>query len=255
MIRASLKYTRQNAVAFLALFVALSGTAFAATSLPKNSVGNKQIKKSAVTGVKVKKNTLTGTQINESKLKTVPNASKLGGLLPSAFLPAGGTAANAANADKLDGVDSAVFGTAYTVPGSVFTPRTGDDGTVKHYSGAGAIYAVGGTSDFHYAVHLPQGARVTGLDYRGIDNEGGSDSSLSLYAFNSIGASGSASDTLVTASSTGSSASERSFSGTPAAVETIDNTKWSYVLVWSPFDTGIGTQLVGASVKYAVPAG
>lgn len=49
MIRSTLKYTRQNAVAFLALFVALSGTAFAAASLPKNSVGTKQIKKSAVT--------------------------------------------------------------------------------------------------------------------------------------------------------------------------------------------------------------
>lgn len=255
MIRASLKYIRQNAVAFLALFVALSGTAFAATSLPKNSVGNKQIKKSAVTGVKVKKNTLTGTQINEAKLKRVPDASKLGGLLPSAFLPAGGTAANSANADKLDGIDSAVFGTAYTVPGSVFAPRTADDGTVKHYVSTGSIYAVGGTADFHYAVHLPQGARVTSLDYRAIDNEGGSDSSLALIAFNSIGAASLDSDTLVTVSTTGSSASRRSFTGAPAAVETIDNTKWSYALVWSPFSQGVGTQLVGASVKYVVPAG
>lgn len=252
MIRSMLNYTRQNAIAFLALFVALSGTAFAATKLPSNSVGTKQLKKSAVTGVKVKKNTLTGTQINESKLKRVPDASKLGGLLPSAFLPAGGTAVNA---DKLDGIDSAVFGTAYTVPGSVFAPRDTASGTSKAYVGTGSINAVGGVSEFHYAVHLPQGARVTGLDYRAVDNEGGSDSSLALVAFNSIGASGSDSDTLVSVSSTGSSASRRSFSGAPAAVETIDNTKWSYALTWSPFSPGVGTQLVGASVKYVVPAG
>jgi hypothetical protein len=255
MIRASLKYTRQNAVAFLALFVALSGTAFAATSLPKNSVGNKQIKKSAVTGVKVKKNTLTGTQINEAKLKTVPDASKLGGLPPSAYLPAGAAAANSANADKLDGIDSAVFGTAYTVPGSVFAPRDTSTGTTKAYVSTGSINAVGNTSDFHYAVHLPQGARVTGLDYRAIDNDGGSDSTLALIALNSIGEAGLDSDTLVSVNTNGSSASRRSFSGVPAAVETIDNTKWSYALVWSPFATGVGTQLVGGSVKYVVPAG
>lgn len=252
MIRSILKYTRQNAVAFLALFVALSGTAFAASNLPKNSVGTKQLKKSAVTGAKVKKNTLTGTQINESKLRRVPDASKLGGLLPSAFLAAGGTAANA---DKLDGIDSAVFGTAYTVPGSVFAPRDTASGTSKAYVSTGSINAVGGTTDFHYAVHLPQGARVTSLEYRAVDNEGGSDSSLALIALNSIGAAGLDSDTLVSVSSSGSSAGRRSFSGAPAAVETIDNTKWSYALVWSPFTAGVGTQLVGASVKYALPAG
>ncbi|MGH2958699.1 MAG: hypothetical protein ACRDKE_03780, partial [Solirubrobacterales bacterium] len=190
MIRSTLKYTRQNAIAFLALFVALSGTAFAA-SLPRNSVGTKQIKKGAVTGVKVKKNTLTGSQIKESKLGTVPDASRLGGLLPSAYLPA---TATAASADKFDGIDSAVFGTAFTVPGSVFAPRDQASGTVKAYVGTGSINAIGGTSDFHYAVHLPQGARVTGLDFRAVDNEGGSDSSLALVALNSIGESGLDSD-------------------------------------------------------------
>jgi hypothetical protein len=247
MIRSSLKYIRQNAIAFLALFVALSGTAIAA-GLPKNSVGNKQLKKNAVTGVKVKKNSLTGTQINEAKLKRVPDASKLGGLLPSAYLPAGGTAANA---DKLDGIDSKVFGSAITVPGSVFGAR--DEATAHRvYQSAGAISA-SGAADFHYAVHLPQGARVTGLDYRYVDNDAGSDSSVTLYAFNSIGANSSDSESLVTATSTGSSGSRRTASATPAETEIIDNTKWAYVLVWSPFNVGGATQLVGARVNYVVP--
>ncbi len=71
-------------VAYLALFVALGGSAYAATHLGKNSVGSKQlknnavvtakIKKESVTGAKVKKGTLTGAQINASTLATVPTA-------------------------------------------------------------------------------------------------------------------------------------------------------------------------------------
>lgn len=64
-----------NVVATLALFLALGGVGYAATKLPKNSVGTKQIKKNAVTGAKVKKHTLTGKNINLAKLGTVPSAS------------------------------------------------------------------------------------------------------------------------------------------------------------------------------------
>lgn len=244
MIRTSLKYIRQNAIAFLALFVALSGTAFAASQLPRNSVGTKQIKKSAVTGVKVKKNTLTGTQINESKLGRVPEASSALSAL---------TAGTAGNADKLDGIDSSVLGTALTVPGSVFAPRDGAGGTVKQYVGTGAINALGGTGDFHYAVSLPQGARVTSLDYRFVDDEAAVSSSLALIAFNSIGANGSESDTLVTASSDGDNSSRRNSTGLPAEPAVIDNTKWSYVLVWSPFQAGATMQLVGGRINYTLP--
>jgi hypothetical protein len=76
-------------VAVTALAVAISGTAYAASSLPANSVGSKQLKKNAVTtkkikskavtGAKVATDTLTGTNILESSLGTVPNAAKLGG--------------------------------------------------------------------------------------------------------------------------------------------------------------------------------
>ncbi|MGK2876994.1 MAG: hypothetical protein ACSLFF_00215 [Solirubrobacterales bacterium] len=247
MIRTSLKYARQNAVAFLALFVALSGTAYAAAKLPSNSVGTKQIKKSAVIGAKVKKNTLTGTQINESKLTSVPDAVKLGGLPASAFLAASGTAANA---EKLDGVDSAVFGTALTIAGSAFVAS--DDPTTKLYQTSGAIMT-GNGGDFHYAVNLPQGARVTSLDFRFIDSDIGSNSSLSLIAFNSIGATSSDSKTLVSVATSGYTGVRRNGSATPAATEIIDNTKWSYVLVWSPGDFGPDTQLVGGRINYTVP--
>jgi len=42
-------------VSLVALFVALGGTAYAATSLPKNSVGTTQIKNNAVTSKKIAK--------------------------------------------------------------------------------------------------------------------------------------------------------------------------------------------------------
>jgi hypothetical protein len=64
MNRLRSKLTYANVVATLALFVALAGgTAFAATQLPKNSVGSKQIKKEAVTPAKLStaaKSTLKG---------------------------------------------------------------------------------------------------------------------------------------------------------------------------------------------------
>src|SRR5690348_3965705 len=118
-MRAMLTHIRRNAVAYLALFIALSGTAFAATQLPKNSVGAKQLKKQSVNAAKVKKNSLTGNQINEAKLGKVPDASKLDGKVPADFLAAGGTAVNA---DKLDGVDSKIFGNAETYAGMNFEP-------------------------------------------------------------------------------------------------------------------------------------
>ena len=84
-------HLRGNLVAYLALFVALCGTAYAAVSLPlpKGSVGSKQIRKQAVktkdlgngsvVGRKVRKDSLTGKEINESSLGTVPNSSRVGG--------------------------------------------------------------------------------------------------------------------------------------------------------------------------------
>jgi hypothetical protein len=45
-------------ISLIALFVALGGTTYAATSLPKNSVGTAQLKKGAVTKQKISKKTI-----------------------------------------------------------------------------------------------------------------------------------------------------------------------------------------------------
>jgi hypothetical protein len=112
-------------IALLALFVAMGGTTFAVSRIPRNSVGSKQLKRSAVrsrniardavqtrhlrkrsvTRSKIAKNAvssdlvgkdaLTGGDILESSLGTVPLAS-------SAL-----SASTAGNADRIDGLHAA----------------------------------------------------------------------------------------------------------------------------------------------------
>ena len=85
LLQALSRHARANAIGYLALFVALSGTALAAGSLARNSVGTAQLKNRAVTGRKVARKTLTGFNIRVSTLGTVPNSNRLGGLPPFAF--------------------------------------------------------------------------------------------------------------------------------------------------------------------------
>jgi hypothetical protein len=75
------KLSYANVVATLALFLALGGgAAFAATQLPKNSVGPNQLKKGAVTPAKLKKGAVTAGKI-------APQAVVAGKLGANAVLP------------------------------------------------------------------------------------------------------------------------------------------------------------------------
>jgi hypothetical protein len=51
-------------VALIALFVSLGGTSYAAFTLPKNSVGTKQLKKNAVTSVKIRNRAVTAATLD-----------------------------------------------------------------------------------------------------------------------------------------------------------------------------------------------
>ena len=73
-----------NVTSTLALFVALSGGAYAATALPARSVGSAQlknavvrakIKNNAINGSKVTTDSLTGADVKESSLDKVPMAA------------------------------------------------------------------------------------------------------------------------------------------------------------------------------------
>jgi hypothetical protein len=80
------RFLHGNALALLALFVALGGTTYAASGLvlPRNSVGarqlktnaviNPKIKNGAVTGLKIANNSVKGVDVDESSLGQVPLA-------------------------------------------------------------------------------------------------------------------------------------------------------------------------------------
>jgi hypothetical protein len=67
-------------VSFVALFVALGGSAYAVSStLPDNSVGTAQLRNGAVTTIKIADHAVTGTKLNLHGV-TVPNAQNAANL-------------------------------------------------------------------------------------------------------------------------------------------------------------------------------
>jgi hypothetical protein len=71
MVAGLVSYLRRHHIGVLALFVALSGTAYAAT-LPRNSVGAPQLKKNAVTSAKVKNRSLLARDFARGQLPAGP---------------------------------------------------------------------------------------------------------------------------------------------------------------------------------------
>jgi hypothetical protein len=59
---------RGNAIAYLALFVALGGTSYAAVRLPARSVGTEQLRNGAVTDAKVRRGSLTASDFRPGVL-------------------------------------------------------------------------------------------------------------------------------------------------------------------------------------------
>jgi hypothetical protein len=83
----------------IAVFLVLGGAAaFAATQLPKNSVGSKQLKKNAVTTAKIKKGAVTGAKVNVSGFPKVPTAASADNATNAT------NASHAANADTIGGL-------------------------------------------------------------------------------------------------------------------------------------------------------
>jgi hypothetical protein len=193
---------RQNTIALLALFVALSGTAFAAANvvLPKNSVGTKQLKKNAVTTPKIKNGAVTGAKIKLSSLGKVPsaanadhstaadsatnatnatnaaNANTLGGLLPSAFLGAANARADGfASSADIDNFTSSTYtniaAKTFTAPvaGFIFVVGTVSTEDDLSFAGRGDLFyrlardGTGLTNDlFYHEIASDSGTNITG---------------------------------------------------------------------------------------------
>jgi hypothetical protein len=107
-----------NVVATLALFVALGGGAYAAATLPRNSVGRVQIKRDAVNSVRVADGSLTAKDFKAGQLPAGPQGPKGDPGAPGAAGaqgPKGDTGApgSAASNVQLAHVDTSSPGTGY----------------------------------------------------------------------------------------------------------------------------------------------
>lgn len=67
-------------ISLIALFVALGGTAYAATRLARNSVGTKQLKNSAVTSSKIKNGAVTSAKLSAGAQTTLASGQTLKGM-------------------------------------------------------------------------------------------------------------------------------------------------------------------------------
>jgi hypothetical protein len=110
-----------NVIATLALFIALGGGAYAASQLPKNSVGTKQLKKNSVTAAKIKQGaieaakisgTLSGAQVDASTLGTVPKATEAAKAASAGHAETAASAGNAGHADSATSASTAANASA-----------------------------------------------------------------------------------------------------------------------------------------------
>src|SRR3954467_13821640 len=62
-VRARLSYA--NITATLALFIALGGTTYAAATLPRNSVGNAQLRSNSVTAAKIRSSAVSSSELRD----------------------------------------------------------------------------------------------------------------------------------------------------------------------------------------------
>jgi hypothetical protein len=62
------RITHATVVAYLALFVALGGTSYAAVTLPRSSVGNRALATNAVSAAKIRTGAVTSTKVRDGSL-------------------------------------------------------------------------------------------------------------------------------------------------------------------------------------------
>ena len=126
--------TYANITATLALFVALSGGAYAVTALPANSVGVEQIQTNAVTAKKIKRNAVTAAKIKRNAINStkVVNNSLTGDDIDETTLrtvPRAIAASTATNATHATNADTATNATHATNTDRAAHATTADDAT------------------------------------------------------------------------------------------------------------------------------
>jgi hypothetical protein len=138
-IRRHLTYA--NAMASIAVFIALGGGAYAAVhvngknikahsiagkKLKNNTIAGKKLKNNTIAGKKLKSNTLGGKQINESKLGTVPQAQSA---TQAGSATRADTATTATSATRADTATTASTATRATTANTANTATTATNAT------------------------------------------------------------------------------------------------------------------------------
>ena len=135
--------TYANAMASIAVFVALGGGAYAAVH-----VNGKDIKNHTITGKKIKRNTLGSKQIKESRLGEVPSAAR---------------AQSAATADSAATATNATTATKATTATSATTATTASSAAnATNASNASNAAKLGGAPPAVYFVSCPSGTTLFG---------------------------------------------------------------------------------------------
>lgn len=150
-------------VSIIALVVALGGTSYAAFSLPRNSVGTRQLKRGAVTTQKLRNGAVTGAKIQLGSLGTVPSAAKAN---TAGYATSAATAADAGHATTADTATSAGHATNADQLGGVNASAYQTLASGKTLTGSWGVG--GGTSDWmgdSVQFRLPLAAPPTGSDY------------------------------------------------------------------------------------------
>ena len=141
--------------AYLALFVALGGTGYAAATLPRNSVGHNQMKKNAVTSRNVKNRSLLSVDFKSGQLpKGATGATGATG--PAG--PAGPTGP----AGPAAGVGFANV----TAGGAVDPPTSSGIGTANISNPAVGLYCISGLSPAPKNVQVTRAERLQRADQR-----------------------------------------------------------------------------------------
>jgi hypothetical protein len=104
-------------IALIALFVALSGSAYAVSKLPKNSVGNQQLQNSSVTTKKIKEGAVTSESVKDGSLSAAD--------FPAGLLAGGSSGSDGSQGEKGDPGPQGVPGTSgpQGVPGTSSTSK------------------------------------------------------------------------------------------------------------------------------------
>jgi hypothetical protein len=175
-----LRFSRQNAIALVALFVALGGTGYAAVKLPRNSVGAKQIKAKAVGSGELKDNSVTGRDVRNRSLRASDFAA--------GQLPAGPRGPHGPQGQRGPQGLPGVAGTARAYVFVQFDSCAAVPGpcTVQRAKGVTAVTRV---ADGAYCITVPGSTPAQTPGFAGVDNfatEGPQGTALAMWHSNGL---------------------------------------------------------------------